>query len=112
MLNTAQYLDKSQTVVIDGKDLMSHAGTYYISPPYAFVGYPNRNSVPFREFYNIPEATVVVRGTLRYQGFPEFIAALVKLGWLESGVKDWLVEGMEWKEVTKQAIGANSSDEA
>jgi len=91
---------------------MSHAKPYFISPAFAFVAYPNRDSLPFQQFYNIPEAETVVRGTLRYQGFPEFIAALVKLGWLESDVKEWLVEGMEWKEVTQKACGANASDEA
>jgi Saccharopine dehydrogenase C-terminal domain len=35
---------------------------------YSFVAYPNRNSVPFREFYNIPEAETVIRGSLMYKG--------------------------------------------
>lgn len=37
---------------------------------YDFVAYPNRNSVPFKEFYNIPEAETVIRGSLRYEGNP------------------------------------------
>ncbi|KAF7359445.1 Saccharopine dehydrogenase [Mycena sanguinolenta] len=83
------------------------------SPPaFAFVAYPNRDSLPFQQFYNIPEAETVVRGTLRYQGFPEFIAALVKLGWLNSDGKEWLVDEMQWREVTKLACGANESSEA
>lgn len=91
---------------------MSHAKPYYISPAYAFVAYPNRDSTPFREWYNIPEAETVVRGTLRYQGFPEFIGALVKLGFLNDEKKEWLTEGITWADVTKQATGASSSDEA
>jgi spermidine synthase / saccharopine dehydrogenase (NADP+, L-glutamate-forming) len=62
---------------------MSCAKPYFISPGFAFVAYPNRNSIQYREWYNIPEAGTVVRGTLRYQGFPEFIAALLKLGFLD-----------------------------
>ncbi|KAI0367149.1 hypothetical protein BV20DRAFT_971045, partial [Pilatotrama ljubarskyi] len=50
-------------VNVSGKDLMSTAKPYYITPAFAF--YPNRNSVPFREYYNIPEAGTVIRGTLR-----------------------------------------------
>lgn len=91
---------------------MSEAKPYYISPAYAFVAYPNRDSTPFREFYNIPEAETVIRGTLRYQGFPEFIGALVKLGWLNDEKKDWLVEGLSLAEVMQKAIGASASDEA
>ena len=91
---------------------MKHAKPYYISPAFAFVAYPNRNSVPFREFYGIPEAETVVRGTLRYQGFPEFIKALVQLGWLSAEEKSWLKEGLTWAEVTQHTIGANDASES
>jgi spermidine synthase / saccharopine dehydrogenase (NADP+, L-glutamate-forming) len=92
---------------------MSHAKPYYISPAYAFVAYPNRDSVPFRDHYNIPEAETVVRGTLRYQGFPEFIAALVKLGWLSDEEKIWLKDSsVSWAEATQKISGAQGSDEA
>lgn len=111
LLNSASYLSNSQLVTIQGKDLMSHAQPYYISPAYAFVAYPNRDSTPFREWYNIPEAETVVRGTLRYQGFPEFVKALVKLGWLEEAKKEWLREGMEWREVMKNVVGARDVSE-
>ncbi|KAF7322752.1 Saccharopine dehydrogenase [Mycena chlorophos] len=112
LLNSASLLSAGQVVNIPGEELMSHAKPYFISPAFAFVAYPNRDSLPFSKFYNIPEAETVVRGTLRYQGFPEFIAALVKLGWLNSEPKEWLVEGIEWKTVTQKACGATDSSEA
>ena len=90
---------------------MGVAKSYFISPAYAFVAYPNRDSVPFREWYGIPEAETVVRGTLRYQGFPEFIKALVDLGWLDAAVKEWLTGDLTWAEVTRKAIGASSASE-
>jgi spermidine synthase / saccharopine dehydrogenase (NADP+, L-glutamate-forming) len=90
---------------------MSHAKPYFITPAYAFVAYPNRDSTPFREFYRIPEAETVIRGTLRYQGFPEFIACLVKMGWLDGEAKEWLNDSLTWAEVSQKATGANSADE-
>jgi len=90
---------------------MSVAKPYFISPAFAFVAYPNRDSVPFKEWYNIPEAETVVRGTLRYQGFPEFIGALVELGWLDAGEKEWLKDGLTWAEVMQKTIGANDATE-
>jgi spermidine synthase / saccharopine dehydrogenase (NADP+, L-glutamate-forming) len=110
-MNPASYLSSGQQLDIDGKDLMAYAQPYFISPAFAFVAYPNRNSVPFREAYNIPEAQTVVRGTLRYQGFPEFIKVISKLGFLDASEKDWLKEGLTWSEVTQKAIGAQSSSE-
>jgi len=90
---------------------MSYAQPYYISPAYAFVAYPNRDSTPFRVWYRIPEAETVVRGTLRYQGFPEFVKALVELGWLDEAKKEWLEEGMEWREVMRKVVGAQDVSE-
>jgi spermidine synthase / saccharopine dehydrogenase (NADP+, L-glutamate-forming) len=90
---------------------MAQARPYFISPAFAFVAYPNRNSTQFREFYGIPEADTVIRGTLRYQGFPEFVKALVQLGWLSLEKKDWLIEGLTWADVMKRAIGATSDKE-
>ncbi|KAJ7043341.1 saccharopine dehydrogenase, partial [Mycena alexandri] len=93
--NPASFLASGIVTHVPGHELMSYTSPCFISPAFAFVAYPNRDSLPFQKFYNIPEAETVLRNTLRYQGFPEFIAALVKLGWLESDVKEWLIEGMD-----------------
>ena len=90
---------------------MSHPNPCFISPAFAFVAYPNRDSTPSKEWYNIPEVVACVRGTLRYQGFPEFIGTLVKLGWLDDEAKDWLADGITWGEIMQKATGANNSSE-
>ena len=90
---------------------MGYAKPYYISPAFAFTSYPNRDSTPFREFYNIPEADTIIRGTLRYQGFPEFIKALVQLGWLDASEKVWLKEGLTWAQVMQNTLGTNDANE-
>ncbi|KAH7925983.1 hypothetical protein BV22DRAFT_1010079 [Leucogyrophana mollusca] len=112
LLNPASYLSDGQQIDIPGNDLMDHAKPYFISPAFAFVAYPNRNSVPFKEWYNIPEAETVVRCNLRYQGFPEFIKALRAAGWLDTSEKEWLQEGLTWAQVTQKAIGAGDSSES
>ena len=93
MLNTAKYYQAGELVNIPGKDLMAHAKPYYINPAFAFVAYPNRDSTGFRIKYNIPEAGTVIRGTLRYQGFPEFVKCLVEMGFLDETPKDYLKPG-------------------
>lgn len=110
--NNAKYWEKGSIVDIAGKDLMGHAKPYYIYPGYAFVAYPNRDSCPFKQKYNIPEAENLVRGTLRYQGFPEFIHALVQTGFLTETPIDVLSKPVSWKEATAAVIGAPSSSEA
>ncbi|CAA7266679.1 unnamed protein product [Cyclocybe aegerita] len=112
LLNNASYYSQNQQVTITGNELMAQAKPYYITPAFAFVAYPNRDSTPFREFYNIPEAETIIRGTLRYQGFPEFIKALVQLGWLDATEKEWLVEGITWAEATQKATSAKDASES
>lgn len=55
-----------------------------------------------------------MRGTLRYQGFPEFIAALVAMGWLKDDGE--VVKGLEDKqptlgELTAKTLGIRETDE-
>lgn len=69
---------------------MSSAKPYFIYPAFAFLCYPNRDSTPFKEFYNIPEAQNIVRGTLRYQGFTGFVEVLVKIGLLDDSNQSYL----------------------
>lgn len=110
--NTAKYFQGGKIIEIPGSELMGTAKPYFIYPGYAFVAYPNRDSTAFKERYAIPEAQTVVRGTLRYQGFPEMIKTLVDIGFLSDSPVSFLDEEIPWKEATKQILGASSSSEA
>ena len=109
--NSATFLQNGKVVEISSDELMATSKPYFVMKGYDFVAYPNRNSVPFREFYNIPEAHTVLRGSLRYEGNPAFVQALANLGWLEQDKKDWLQDGMTWAEIQQKAIGASSTDD-
>ncbi|KAK0615961.1 Saccharopine dehydrogenase [Bombardia bombarda] len=107
--NAGKWWQDGKIVEVAGKDLMKMAKPYFIYPGYAFVAYPNRDSTPYKERYNIPEAQTIVRGTLRYQGFPQFIKVLVDIGFLEETVYEALTKPVAWKEATKEIVGAKSS---
>jgi len=111
LLNAAKYYQDGKVVEIASKDLMATAKPYFIYPGYAFVAYPNRDSTPYKSRYSIPEAQTIIRGTLRYQGFPEFIKVLVDMGFLSDEEKSFLKEPIPWKEATKQILGSSSSTE-
>lgn len=65
---------------IPNKELMAKSVPYHVIDGYSFLAYPNRDSTPFREFYNIPEAHTIIRGSLRYEGNPALVRALIDLG--------------------------------
>lgn len=94
---------------------MGTAKPYFIYPGFAFVAYPNRDSSIFRERYDIPEAQDVIRGTLRYQGFPEFIRVLVDVGFLSEETQDFLKPSdkpLSWAEATQKVLKASSHNES
>ncbi|KAL6714302.1 hypothetical protein ACLMJK_007725 [Lecanora helva] len=111
--NSAHFLSGGEKIEISKQDLMGFAKPYFVLDGYNFVAYPNRNSVPFSDFYGIPEATTVIRGSLRYEGNPAFVKALIDLGWLDTQHKDWLQAGSSpsWAQVMQKAIDAKGSDE-
>ncbi|SCZ91057.1 BZ3500_MvSof-1268-A1-R1_Chr1-3g02520 [Microbotryum saponariae] len=114
LLNSARLYSKGELVEVDGKELMKHAQPYFISPAFAFVAYPNRDSTSFREKYDIPDAETVIRGTLRYQGFPAFIKALVDIKFLDESPVEYLAKGstpLAWNEVTAKALGTSDKSE-
>ncbi|KAL8652648.1 MAG: hypothetical protein Q9210_002558 [Variospora velana] len=96
-VNSAHFLSGGKKIEISNKDLMA---------------YPNRNSLPFQDYYDIPEAKTVIRGSLRYEGNPALVKALIDLGWLDTQPKDWLKTGITWAEVLQKAIGAEDPSES
>jgi saccharopine dehydrogenase (NADP+, L-glutamate forming) len=113
--NTARYYSNGKIEEIPGTELMGKAKPYFIYPGFAFVAYPNRDSTPYRERYNIPEAQTIIRGTLRYQGFPEFVRVLVDIGFLSEETNDFLKPSdkpLSWAEATQKVLKATSSQES
>ncbi len=48
-------------------------------PGFSLEGFANRDSVIYKKLYGIPEASTVLRGTLRFEGFATAMKALHKL---------------------------------
>ncbi|KAF4555410.1 Saccharopine dehydrogenase-like protein 1 [Elsinoe fawcettii] len=115
--NSAKYYEGGNIKEVPGPELMGTAKPYFIYPGYAFVAYPNRDSTPYKGRYTIPEADTIIRGTLRYQGFPEFVRTLVDMGFLSEEEQPYLktvpnAPTLTWKEATAKILGSSSSTES
>lgn len=71
--NSASFLYQGKQVGIPATELMSTSKPYHVKDGYSFMAYPNHNSLPFKDFYGIPEADTVIRGSLGCKGNPDFI---------------------------------------
>ncbi|KIY70182.1 saccharopine dehydrogenase [Cylindrobasidium torrendii FP15055 ss-10] len=118
LMNAAQYISANKVVKVEGKNLLRGATPIDIpgwdaasKSGLEFVAYPNRDSVSFRVWYDIPEAEVILRATLRYNGFCEVIVALIDMGWMDTTPKEWLSPETTWAEATQHAIGAPNASE-
>ncbi|KAI9722474.1 MAG: Saccharopine dehydrogenase [NADP(+), L-glutamate-forming] [Chrysothrix sp. TS-e1954] len=114
--NTAKFYQNGKETEIPGHELMGSAKPYHVYPGYNFVAYANRDSTPYKEKYSIPEAQTVIRGTLRYGGFPEFVRVLVDMGFLSEEPLDFLSTSVgkptTWSEATAKIIKSTSSSES
>jgi saccharopine dehydrogenase (NADP+, L-glutamate forming) len=112
--NDAKFWKDGKIVETPGAKLMDTAKPIFIYPAFAFEGYPNRDSTPYTTRYNIPECKDLIRGTLRYQGFPKFVKALVALGFLDDTQVDYLQPSaapIAWKTVLAKTANSQSEDE-
>ena len=83
LLNNAHYSAAGQHVQVSGEELMPRPNPCFISPAFSFVAYPNRDSTPFKEWYNIPE--VVTKVSLSSSGHWSSWGGWMtrqKIGWL------------------------------
>ncbi|SCU92239.1 LADA_0F15324g1_1 [Lachancea dasiensis] len=107
--NSAKLWKDGKIEEVSSEDLMASAKPYFIFPGFALVCYPNRDSTPFKELYEIPEAETVVRGTLRFQGFPAFVKVLVDVGMLKDDETSIFKESIAWNDALRQYWGSKSS---
>lgn len=82
-LSDAKYMRKGQVKKISRSDLLYHTFNYDLNSSMNLAYYPNRDSLKYRELYNVPEVKKILRGTIRYKGYCEIVACFLDLGILE-----------------------------
>jgi saccharopine dehydrogenase (NADP+, L-glutamate forming) len=107
--NSAKFLKDGRVVTVPSAELFAHPEMIGIPGLGSFEGYPNRDSVVYREAYGIPEAQTVFRGTLRYPGWCETVRKMVELGLLDDAPKDrtGLTFSGLMRELAQAAAGAD-----
>ncbi len=100
LLNAAKYMQANATRTIAPEDLMSWARPVRIGG-LDLECYPNRNSLVYKEVYNIPEVKTLIRGTLRYPGFCQIMQLAKTLGLFgQENVE--IASGLSWRNFMAQ----------
>jgi saccharopine dehydrogenase-like NADP-dependent oxidoreductase len=82
-INEAVYLKDNKNIVVKKEDLMYSAKYFHVNNSLDTHMYPNRDSLKYREIYRIEEVETLIRGTIRFKGFCENVAAFLELGFLD-----------------------------
>jgi len=61
-------------------------------------GYPNRDSMNYKELYGLKDCQTLIRGTLRYGGFTLLARSLIELGLLEEDPIPENVHASNWRD--------------
>jgi saccharopine dehydrogenase (NADP+, L-glutamate forming)/spermidine synthase len=107
--NSAQYFKDGQQKFIPSESLFDDFKIIPIEGLGDFEGYPNRNSLPYIELYNIGSTRTMFRGTLRNLGWCQTMKKIVDLGLLDEEEKDWI--GMTYAEFFRNLLDESPDTE-
>ena len=105
----ARYLRDGDVVEVPGEEIFLHPREVRVPGLGVFEGYPNGDSLPYRDAYDLGEARDLVRGTLRNPGHCEVWSAWVRMGLLD-GERVFELSGRTWKEFSLLLAGAAGGD--
>jgi saccharopine dehydrogenase (NADP+, L-glutamate forming) len=105
--NPARYLKDGEVVDVPGPELFAHHWTCSVVGFGELEVYPNRDSLPYLEAYDIQTARNMFRGTLRYPGWCDTLKAIVDLGLLDEDQRDDLA-GLAFAELIARLIGSDA----
>ena len=80
--NAARFQKEGRIVEIPGEELFEHYWPVSVQGLGEFEGYPNRDSMPYRETYGIQPTEWMFRGTLRNVGWCATLKKVVEMGLL------------------------------
>ncbi|MBU1101342.1 MAG: saccharopine dehydrogenase NADP-binding domain-containing protein [Bacteroidetes bacterium] len=108
--NNAQYIKDGKHIEIEGKDLFNNYWSDEVKGLGTLEVYPNRDSILYRDLYDLHDAKTVFRGTYRNPGWCQTLYNIAKLGYLNLDENESL-HGKTMAELTAMLIGKNSTED-
>ena len=107
--NSGRYLKDDTVFDIPGEELLSHHWPVTIDGVGELEALTNRDALPYRETYGIPDVKSMFRGTLRYPGWCETMGKVAELGFLDETTRGDL-GGLSFRMLTAKLIESTGGD--
>ncbi|QGX40950.1 saccharopine dehydrogenase C-terminal domain-containing protein [Permianibacter aggregans] len=111
LLNSATYLKDGELIHIPAENLLRNPVALQVDEHLQLEGYPNRDSVGYREVYGLREVQTMLRGTLRYPGFCAMLDECKAVGLLDVTPNAMLQPGqppVSWNDWLAAAMTVNN----
>jgi saccharopine dehydrogenase-like NADP-dependent oxidoreductase len=82
----AQYMVDGQIRIVPHRRLFLHTWPVEVEGVGTLEAYPNRDSLSYRDHFDLHDVRTMIRGTLRWPGFCETWSRVVKLGLTNTGL--------------------------
>jgi saccharopine dehydrogenase-like NADP-dependent oxidoreductase len=106
----AKYLENGKYRYIPYNQLFKQIEQLNIEGAGAFEGYANRDSLSYRQGYELEDVPTILRGTLRQKGYCEAWSILVDLGLTDNSFSLENSENMTYREFLEAFVQASHSD--
>jgi saccharopine dehydrogenase-like NADP-dependent oxidoreductase len=104
--STAQYLENGEIKYIPYNRVFSQTETIEVDGYGKFDAYANRDSIGYKEVYELNDVKTMLRGTLRMPGYCKAWSAFVKLGLTDDLWKIHGSENMNWAQLINAFLPA------
>ncbi len=84
--NDVRYLDNDSIIALKQNEILLKSFMEDIDGLGRFEVFPNRDSVIYKEIYNIKKAHTIIRGTIRYAGWSNIFYNILSLGLAEDSI--------------------------
>jgi len=108
--NSAKFLENGKLVEIEGKDLFLNYRLEEIEGLGKYEVYPNRDSMPYKDLYNLKDAQTVMRGTYRNIGWCDTLKKMVDLGLIDENPVQGL-KGITFRKMMADLINEKDSSD-
>ena len=105
----ALYMEEGHMKVLPYEQLFHRTWTVDVEGVGTFEAYPNRDSMVYQDLFKLSKVKTMVRGTLRYPGWSETWAQIVKLGIPNEYLKIPNLDKITYKEFTEMFLPINAN---